>query len=84
MREAMIQETEKEDFRQVIVEKRLDFSDFELNEHEDPIRGAGLHPITGYVTIHKRSTAITHRYEAGHSSAWVVQFADDLSNGLFG
>ena len=80
----MVGDSEREDFRTAIVNARLDPSDFELIEREDPMRGPGIQPVTGTVTIRRKSNGSEKKYRAGHGSRWPAEFSDDLAGGVFG
>lgn len=80
----MIDDSERDDFEQAIRTKSFDLDDFELIEKHDPPGREDIHPITGTVTIKRRSSGIERTYQAGYGSTWPAQFSDDLNNGVFG
>jgi hypothetical protein len=71
----LIDDSEKEDFENAILEKGLDVSDFEVTEQQDPMQGAGVQPITGTVKILRKSTRRGKTYAAGHGTSWPADFA---------
>jgi hypothetical protein len=79
----MITNSEKEDVMNEIKSKGLDVSDFELIDQEDLMQGTDIQPITGLVTIKRKSTGTSRSYASGDRSTWPTQFADDLKRGLF-
>tara|TARA_R110002074_G_scaffold255702_1_gene428158 strand:- start:1522 stop:1854 length:333 start_codon:yes stop_codon:yes gene_type:complete len=79
----MIDESEREDFKQAIRESRLELSDFELIESQCVTSGAGVKPDSGTVTVKRKSTKTQRVYQAGHRTAWPIEFIDDLKNGVF-
>ena len=52
----MVSDSEREDFTQAINRNGLDVDDFELTEQRDPPIGTDVQPITGQVTIRRKST----------------------------
>ena len=80
----MVDDSEKEDFEQAIRNKGFSLDDFELTEKRDPAQGAGVHAITGTVTIKRKSSGAKKSYQAGHGSAWPAEFENDLRRGVFG
>ncbi len=72
-----------EDSIQAIERHGLDVDDFELTEQMDPRRGTDIQPITGQVTIRRKSTGVEKTYASGHGSSWPTEFDDDLSQGVF-
>ena len=80
----MVDDSEREDFEQAILAKGFEPDDFELIEKRDPPGGGEIHPITGTVTIKRKSNGTEKSYQAGHGSAWPAEFSDDLNNGVFG
>jgi hypothetical protein len=79
----LIDDSEKEDFENTILEKGLNVSDFEVTEQRDPMRCAGVQPMTGTVKILRKSTRREKIYTAGHGTSWPADFSDDLDHGLF-
>ncbi len=80
----MVGDSEREDFRTAILRVGLDSSDFDLLEREDPMIGSGIQPVTGTVTIKRKSNGREKKCRAGHGSRWPAEFADDLAGGVFG
>ncbi len=79
----MIGKGEIEDFEDTIKSLGRKKEEFELSESQDPIPTAGVHPLTGIVTIKNKITGSTKTYRCGHGSHWVVDFEDDLKKGVF-
>ncbi len=79
----MVDESEMEDFKKSISDIGLDVVDFEIKKQEDTMKGTEVQPITGTITICRKSTRKEKTYRAGHGSTWPVEFSDDLKNGIF-
>ncbi len=79
----MVSDSEREDFTQAINRNGLDVDDFELTEQRDPPIGTDVQPITGQVTIRRKSTGAEKIYAAGHGSSWPAEFEQDLRQGFF-
>lgn len=79
----MIDESEREDYEQAIRESGIELSDFELIESQCVTGSAGVKPISGTVTVRRKSTETQRVYQAGHRTAWPIEFIDDLKNGRF-
>jgi hypothetical protein len=80
---SLLTDDEKEDFRSVITGAGFPEADFELNETEDPPQ-AGVYPISGRVSVRRKSTGVTREYAAGHMTQWLGVFDHDLRAGAFG
>jgi hypothetical protein len=81
----VIDDSEKEDFESVILKKGLDIFDFEMTVEQNSMqRTAEVQKITGSVKIARKSTGKEKAYQAGHGTRWVVDFFDDLNDGVFG
>ncbi len=81
----LITDSEMEDFDAAILEAGFEVDDFNVIPLEDEPTAKEQHPITGTVTVQRKSTddeAIT--YSAGHLSTWVKAFEADLQAGKFG
>ncbi len=81
----LITDNEKEDFDGAILGAGFEVDDFIVVDLEDEPTAKEQHPITGTVTVQRKSTddeAIT--YSAGHLSTWVSEFEIDLHEGKFG
>ena len=81
----LITDSEMDDFDAVILKAGFDVADFRIVDLEDEPTAKEQHPITGTVTVQRKSTddeAIT--YSAGHLSTWVKKFEADLQAGKFG
>ncbi len=79
----MVNDSEREDFTQAINHHGLDVDDFELTEQRDQPIGTDVQPITGQVTIRRKSTGAEKTYDAGHGSSWPAEFEQDLQQGGF-
>lgn len=79
----MIDDTELEDFRTVLKEHGYSEDDFGLSSQQDPLPAGTVAPVTGKVTVRKRQTGVERTYEAGHGTAWVTAFAQDLAANRF-
>jgi hypothetical protein len=75
--------SEIEDFHNTILSRGFELSDFEFTEKEDPMHGLGVQPITGHVTVRRKSNNVSRTYRAGHWSHWVADFDEDLKRGVF-
>ncbi|HEX7028369.1 MAG TPA: hypothetical protein VF268_14095 [Gammaproteobacteria bacterium] len=81
----MIDESEREDFKQAIRDEGLEVEDFELIEKRSPPPvGEKIYAITGTVIIKRKSNSVEKEYQAGHGSIWPTEFSDDLNAGVFG
>lgn len=79
----MVNESEMEDFRNIITDRNIDANDFSIQEKEDPITGTGIQPITGTITIRRKFKGKEKTYKVGHGSTWTAEFSDDLNCGIF-
>lgn len=79
----MINESEMEDYKNIISNSGLDVDDFLIQEQKDPMIGTEVQPITETITIRRKSTGKEKTYKAGHGSAWPAEFSDDLTGGIF-
>ena len=57
--------------------------DFELTSQEDPPPSHGMHITTGTVTVKHHVSGKERTYQAGHATAWVAEFANDLKDKAF-
>jgi hypothetical protein len=57
--------------------------EFEILQHADR-SPAFPSPVTGTVTVVRRSGLASKTYPAGHMSSWLMQLETDLKGGLFG
>ncbi len=81
----LITDSEMEDFDAAIRGAGFEVHDFIVVDLEDEPTAKEHRPITGTVTVQRKSTddeAIT--YSAGHFSTWVSEFEADLHEGKFG
>jgi hypothetical protein len=75
-------DSEMEDFNSAIEKAGYARDDFEVSgEDSFPDRGVG--PITGTVTVTYKKTGLQCTYKAGHGTAWVFGFENDLKTGAF-
>ncbi len=73
---------ERTSHRQSIV-MDLMWMTLKLTEQRDPPIGTDVQPITGQVTIRRKSTGAEKIYAAGHGSSWPAEFEQDLRQGFF-
>ncbi len=81
----MISDSEMDDIDAAILQAGFEVHDFNVMDQEDEPTAKEQHPITGTVTVQRKSTddeAIT--YSAGHLSTWVSEFEIDMHEGKFG
>lgn len=79
----VVDDSEYEDFKNLLNEYGFSETDFSLSEKEGPWEGTGTHAITGQVAITNKNTGKIKTYEAGHGTAWVAALRTDLSCGYF-
>jgi hypothetical protein len=79
----LLGQDEIDDARALMREQGFDPADFEILQQADPL-AAGVSPVTGTVTIVRRSSGSSRTYEAGHGTSWLASFDLDLKSGLFG
>ena len=82
MRQTNICASEWEDFRAVLTQRQRKSTKFETREYVEPIKGKGIQPLCGSITIRNRATDVKRTYGTGHNSIWVVEFSDDLAAGV--
>ncbi len=80
----LITDSEMEDFDAAILGAGFEVHDFNVIDLEDEPTAKEQHPITGTVTVHRRSTDEVVTYGAGHLSTWVTEFEIDLHEDKFG
>ena len=80
----MIDTTEQEDFNAILHQYGFNLPEFGLAAHRDKIETSGIYTITGTVTVRRETTNINKVYSAGHGTAWVIEFENDLKNGYYG
>lgn len=80
----IISPTEMEDFNRILAQHGCTKDDFELTGHEDPLPASGeVAPVTGHPTVKHRESGVERTYKAGHGTAWVVEFENDLNAKAF-
>jgi len=79
----MVSVSEKEDFDNALKEHGHASEDFALSQSEDPYPAQGIGPLTGEVTVRNNKTGVARTYAAGHGTAWVVAFEEELRAGVF-
>lgn len=80
---ALLDETEKDDFWNLIVKSGYRAADFELREQEETARVGGF-ALAGTAIVSRKSTGITRSYQAGHGKAWIAEFGNELDHQVFG
>jgi hypothetical protein len=78
-----ISPSEQDDFEDEIRRAGRKVSDFELKDASEEFPTQGVGPVTGSVIIRNTKSGVEHTYETGHSTAWVVEFHDDLHAGKY-
>ena len=79
----MVNDSEMEDFRNIVGGSGFSQDEFEIEEQRDPMIGNEIQPLTGSITIRRISTNKKKTYKAGHGSIWPASFHDDLTRGVF-
>jgi hypothetical protein len=74
---------EVDDAHQLMRESGFRSEEFEILQHADR-SPAFPSPVTGTVTVVRRSGLASKTYPAGHMSSWLMQLETDLKGGLFG
>ena len=75
---------EMENFKRILAEQGYTNDNFELTTQEDPLPANGeIGALTGHETVKNRESGIERTYQAGHRTAWVAEFGDDLKAGAF-
>jgi len=80
----LITDDELSQFSTVLKKNGWREQDFELQEEELDQAEAEVETCTGRVGIRNLSTQAVEVYRLGPGWEWVVDFANDLSNGKFG
>jgi hypothetical protein len=78
-----VDDSELNDFRAALRRHGLAESGFDVSSLERPLPVGRISPTTGMVTVRNKKTGAKRTYEAGHGTAWVVQFEKDLNAGHF-
>jgi hypothetical protein len=73
---------EIDDARELIALRGLSADDFEFSQRADPTPTFPA-PITGTITLTRRSNGATKIYAAGHCSDWLTRLEADLKAGVF-
>jgi hypothetical protein len=58
-------------------------NDFDITERADPSSGRPA-PVTGKVTVARKSNGVSKTYAAGNCSLWLSQLESDLNANHFG
>lgn len=74
--------SEWEEFSNIVSRSGLKDSDFDCREMEDHLKGFA-HEV-GVVTVTRKSTGQTRKYECGFGHAWLGAFQQELTSGRFG
>lgn len=80
----VLSSSEVDDLRASLKQFGYAEADFESTQTRDPTPPAPVSPISGTVTIKRKSTGQTRTYAAGHGSSWPATFHDELLRGVFG
>ena len=80
----LITDSEMEDFDAAIRGAGFEVDDFSVVDMEDEPTAKEQDPISGTVTVQRKSTDEAITYRAGHLSTWVKKFEADLYEGKFG
>jgi len=79
----MIDETEMEDFRDVCKSRGYADDESTVTVKDTSQPGAGIHAVTGTITVRREATRAERSYPCGHGTAWVVAFETDLKSRVF-
>jgi hypothetical protein len=79
-----IDQSEIDDFRNIIKNQNLDPDDFEINEIDLTDYTKSPYILKGKISIIRKSNNKTRTYNSGHGTSWPADFGDDLAGGLFG
>jgi len=79
----LIDETEMEDFREACESRGYADDEFTLAIMDTSQPGAGIHAVTGTVTVRREATGAERSYSCGHGTAWVAAFETDLKSRVF-
>lgn len=78
----VVEPDEIDDARELIALRGLSADDFEFSQRADPTPNFPT-PITGTITLTRKSNGATKTYTAGHCSDWLVRLEADLKAGVF-
>lgn len=78
----VVEQDEIDDARALIVSQGFRNDDFEFSQRADP-SPLFPSPITGTVTLTRKSNGASKTYAAGHLSDWLVRLETDLKSGVF-
>lgn len=79
----VIDGSELDDFRNILLERSLDPDQFEVTELSDASAHRGVFPVTGSVHVANKATGKARRYQAGHGTSWASEFDRDLAADAF-
>lgn len=72
-----------DDYRGALRRNRCAEADFELKVEEKAPATVGIFPITGRVTVRRKSNGVEQIYPCGHGTTWPADFEHDLNRGHF-
>lgn len=76
--------TELEDFKKALSSNGHSETDFDLNETDLTNWNANaVVPLSGEVTVTRKSTQKTRTYKSGNGTHWVIDFEMELKKGIF-
>lgn len=73
-----IHESEWEDVDAELRRRRRTRDEFDWKEEVAPLRGTGIQPLRGMLTVRNLKTGVACVYQTGHGSVWVTDFLRDL------
>ena len=79
-----ISDHERDDFEQALRDLEFSVDDFELIPEDTTVTTPRVFPITGTVTIRRKSSGTEKKYKTGYGSTWPAKFARDLGGGYYG
>ena len=80
---SVVGKDEIDDAQALLTDHGFTLDDFEFSQISDP-SPAQIGPITGALTLKRKSTGATKEYRVGHNSRWLVHFEADLKARVFG
>lgn len=78
----VVEQDEIDDAHALITAQGFRSDDFEFTQRPDPSPPFPS-PVTGTVTLMRKSNGITRTYDAGHGSDWLVRLKIDLKSDVF-
>jgi len=78
----VVEPDEIDDARALIAAQGFRNDDFDFTQRADPSPNFPS-PITGTVTLTRKSNGTTKTYAAGHCSDWLTRLEADLKSGMF-